>query len=296
MPRKNNKKPQHLLVKETSQLLPFLIQSLPETGRNSVKSILKRGQVIVDDEVQTRHNLEVHPGQKIQIVKNKIAKRTSTLHGLEILHEDDHIIVIEKSSGLLSIASHKEKQLTAHRQLMNYVKSKNPNNRIYIVHRLDRDTSGVMMFAKSEDVKNTLQKAWKKVVKERTYVALVEGLVKKRQGSIESFLRESKTLKMISSQNPKGGQKAVTHYKVIQSNGKYTLLEVQLETGRKNQIRVHMEDIGHPIAGDKKYGANTNPLKRLGLHAQILTFVHPKSGKVLRFESPVPRSFYSNSK
>jgi 23S rRNA pseudouridine1911/1915/1917 synthase len=147
------------------------------------------------------------------------------------------------------------------------------------------------MFAKSERVQQLLQNSWQETVKERTYVALVEGRVKKPEGTISSWLKESSTLKMYSSHRPNDGQHAVTHYKTIQSNGNFTLLEVQLETGRKNQIRVHMQDLGHPIVGDKKYGSKSKAINRLGLHARVLAFVHPANGHLLRFETDIPKSF-----
>lgn len=279
-------------VQEPDELLLFLFEVLPDTGRNSVKSMLKRGQVLVDEQTETKHDFNLRKGQKVTIIKNKVAKRKSTLTGLSILHEDEDVIVVDKSSGLLSIASPKEKQMTAHRQLMNYVKQQNPGNRIFIVHRLDRDTSGVMLFAKSEEVKERLQKTWKKSVEERTYIALVEGRLKQQEGTITSYLKESKSWKVHSSQKQNGGQHAVTHYQVLESKGNGTLVQVQLETGRKNQIRVHMQDIGHPIVGDDKYGSTINPIQRLGLHAHVLAFKHPKTGKTLRFESAVPKAFY----
>ncbi|RWZ58777.1 RluA family pseudouridine synthase [Halobacillus fulvus] len=292
MSRNKQLKSVHHQVEETKELLPFLFDVLPDTGRNSVKAILKRGQVLVNDKTETQHNYVLKPGQKVTIVKNKVARRTSTLKGLTIVYEDQEVLVVDKSSGLLSVASPKEKQLTAYRQLMNYVRQQNPNNRIFIVHRLDRDTSGVMMFAKSEQVKEKLQNTWKKSVTERTYIALVQGNVKKDKGTIESYLKESKSWKVHSSNKPNGGQHAVTHYEVLQRKGKGSLLKVSLETGRKNQIRVHMQELGHPIVGDEKYGASDNPIKRLGLHAHVLEFKHPKNGKIMRFESPIPSAFY----
>ncbi|HEX3010800.1 MAG TPA: RNA pseudouridine synthase, partial [Syntrophomonadaceae bacterium] len=166
-----------------------------------------------------------------------------------------------------------------------------PENRIFIVHRLDRDTSGVMLFAKNEGVKHLLQDTWKEVMVDRAYVAVVEGQVKEKEGTIKSWLKETKTKLMYSSSTPGDGLEAITHYKVLQAAAKYSLMELRLETGRKNQIRVHMKDIGHSIIGDKKYGADTNPIGRLGLHAHILAFKHPTSGEIMRFETEVPRKF-----
>ncbi|MDL4840696.1 RluA family pseudouridine synthase [Aquibacillus rhizosphaerae] len=291
--KKNQATALEFTVNEQSELLPFLLEVLSNRSRNSVKSILTRGQVTINGKVITAHNHMLQIGEKVTIQKNKVAKaKADSPIDLNILYEDSDVIVIDKQPGLLSVASSKEKDVTAYRQLMTHVKSENTNNRIFIVHRLDRDTSGVMMFAKNEKVKRILQDAWKEKVEERTYIALVEGAVKKQSDTISTWLKESKTLKMYSSDQPNGGQHAVTHYKVLKTNDKTSLLEVQLETGRKNQIRVHMEAIGHPIVGDKKYGAKNLGIGRLGLHAKVLAFSHPISGKILRFESATPKVFY----
>lgn len=277
-------------VTEPVELLTFLLNNISNLSRNSIKSLLARGQVLVDGKAITAYNHALVPGQTISLSKDKASDKPELL-GLSILHEDDDVIVIQKDAGLLSVASPKENELTAYRQLMAHVRSQNPNGRIFVVHRLDRDTSGVMMFAKSEQVQQALQNSWQDTVKERTYIALVEGAVKKPEGTITSWLKESSTLRMYSSPYPNDGQHAITHYKTIESNRNYSLLEVNLETGRKNQIRVHMEDIGHPIVGDKKYGSKSKIIGRLGLHANVLAFVHPTDGQLMRFESKVPKSF-----
>ncbi|MEG0475052.1 MAG: RluA family pseudouridine synthase, partial [Carnobacterium sp.] len=265
-------------------------------SRNSIKSVLSRGQVIVDGKVITQHNYSLLPGQTVGIVANKVAIKENALVGVSILHEDEDIIVINKEAGMLSMASKNENDLTAYRQLTTYVKEDNQKNRIYIVHRLDRDTSGVMLFAKSEAVKTALQEKWSDVVKERIYTALVEGVVRNEEGTISSWLTENKAMRVFSSPVDNGGKHAVTHYKKIRSNEQFSLLEIQLETGRKNQIRVHMEEMGHPVVGDKKYGSRINPLKRLGLHASTLALVHPRTGEVVRFQAKVPKVFLQNSK
>lgn len=277
-------------VNEPSELLAFLLSNVSHLSRNSIKSLLARGQVLVDGQAITAYNYALIPGQTITLSKVKASDKPE-LVGLSILHEDDDVIVIEKDAGLLSVASPKENEMTAYRQLMAHVRSQDPNGRIFVVHRLDRDTSGVMMFAKSEQVQQTLQNSWQDTVKERTYVALVEGALKKPEGTITSWLKESSTLKMYSSHFSNDGQHAITHYKTIESNRNFSLLEVNLETGRKNQIRVHMEDIGHPIVGDKKYGSKSKIIGRLGLHAKVIAFMHPTSGQLMRFESKIPKSF-----
>ncbi|OXM16216.1 RluA family pseudouridine synthase [Paenibacillus herberti] len=291
-PKVNRPNISQYTVKEPTELLLFLLHKHSKLGRNSVKALLARGQVSVNDRVVTEYNCPLEPGQTVTIRKDKVVEEPPIV-GLTILHEDEDIIVIQKEAGLLSIASPKENEMTAYRQLTAHVRIKDPGSRIFVVHRLDRDTSGVMMFAKSERVQQLLQNSWQDTVKERTYVALVEGKVKKAEGTISSWLKETSTLKMYSSHHPNDGLHAVTHYKTIQSNSNFTLLGVELETGRKNQIRVHMQDLGHPIVGDKKYGSKSNVIRRMGLHARVLAFMHPANGELLRFESDIPKSFLS---
>ncbi|WP_342388171.1 RluA family pseudouridine synthase [Salinicoccus bachuensis] len=279
-------------VQEPTELLKFLFEMMPSRSRKSVKGVLGRGQVYVNGEATTQFNALLHPGDRVEI-QSHFGARNVKIKGIEILHEDDDVIVVEKEAGLLSIASEKENQMTAYRQLSDHVQRSHPKNRVFVVHRLDRDTSGVMMFAKSKNVQQKLQNAWKDAVSERSYIALVEGKVE-QDGTITSWLTEDKTLTVRSSKNPNHGKKAVTHYKVLKSSRNLSLLKVHLETGRKNQIRVHMQELGHPIVGDKKYGSRSNPIRRMGLHAHVLAFKHPTSGKSLRFESEVPSAFMRN--
>lgn len=277
-------------VNEKSDLLPFLLKVINKS-RNSVKSILKRGQVMVDGKVTTQHNEQLFPGQTVDVLTNQASKKYSLLDGVQILYEDDAIIVINKDSGVLSMASNNPTERNAYRQLTEFVKFDHPSQRIFIVHRLDRDTSGVMLFAKDEQVKNELQSNWNEVVTKRLYTALVEGEVKEEKNTITSWLKETDSYHVYSTTDKKTGKHAVTHYKKIRGNSRNSLLEVELATGRKNQIRVHMQDIGHPIVGDKKYGASSNPIKRLGLHATTLEFVHPINKKIVTFTAKVPSSF-----
>jgi 23S rRNA pseudouridine1911/1915/1917 synthase len=289
---KSKTPPKQFPVTEAGELLLFLLDKLKGQGRNSVKSLLAHGQVSVDDRVEKLYNHSLKPGQTVTVRKDRVSV-APTMIGLKIVYEDDDVIVVNKEAGLLSIASELETEMTAYRQLTSHVRVNDPSNRIFVLHRLDRETSGLMMFARSEKVQQKMQDNWNEVVKERLYVALVEGLVKKTSGTISSWLKESSTLKMYSSPHPNDGQHAITHYKVLQANRNYSLLEVELETGRKNQIRVHMQDIGHPIASDKKYGARTKPFARLGLHARVLSFEHPRTGQLMRFETEVPKPFMS---
>lgn len=277
-------------VSEPNELMKFLMEKLPNQGRNNIKSLLSHRQVLVDGQVLSQYNHPLQIGQEV-LIDWSLVRDEETIKGLKIIYEDSEIIVIDKPAGLLSMASDKEKIFTAYHQLTDHVRLSNPENRIFIVHRLDRDTSGVMMFAKNEEVKHLLQDAWKEIVVDRAYVAVVEGRVEPEEGKIRSWLKESKTKLMYSSFQPGDGLEAVTNYKVLKASADYSLLEIRLETGRKNQIRVHMKELGHSIAGDKKYGASSNPIGRLGLHASILAFHHPLSGELMRFETEVPKKF-----
>lgn len=279
-----------LSVAEPAELMAFLLVKLPQKSRNNIKTLLRDGQVWVEGKVQSQYNLQLQAGQRVEIRREK-TERAPALSGLTILYEDAHLIVIDKPEGLLSISTGKSDEKTAYNLLSAYVKRQNPAHKIFIVHRLDRDTSGVMVFAKSEKAKERLQASWEPSTKERTYLAIAEGKVSEPQGTIISYLKESKAFVVYSTQDPTQGQKAVTHFEVVSQNQDFSLLKINLETGRKNQIRVHLQDLGHPIVGDKKYGANSNPIRRLGLHAWILGFVHPITNEKLRFETKVPSHF-----
>ena len=207
---------------------------------------------------------------------------------LNIVYEDKFIVVVEKPPKLLTIATNNEKERTLFHKVIVYEKAKNKNNKVFIVHRLDKDTSGLILFAKSERVKKLLQDNWNGQVK-RKYLAIVEGKLDKSSGIIKSYLNETKTLKTYSSK--KNGKLAITKYNVLDKNKDYSLLDIEILTGRKNQIRVHMNDIGHPIIGDKKYGAKTNPLGRLGLHAYYLEFNHPITNQKVILECKEPKIF-----
>jgi len=277
-------------VTEPTELLKFLIENIQGKSRNNIKSILVRRLVSVDNQIQTQYNFPIKKGQVIKIFSGKPEEKTR-YHGVKILFEDEHIIVIEKEAGLLSIATNKERQLTAYFILTEHIRKTHPKNRVYIVHRLDKDASGVMMFAKSIAVQEKLQNDWQKAIVDRRYSVLVEGIVEKEEDTIISWLKESKALIMYSYNWDNGGQKAITHYKLIKHNEEFSLLEVKIDTGRKNQIRVHMQDIKHSIVGDKKYGSTINPIRRMGLHALSLTFNHPITGEQMHFETPIPTSF-----
>ncbi len=279
-----------LCVTRQAKLLEYLYASFPERSRKAVKSLLEQKQIMIANRIVTSFDYPLVPGMEVFVLKKK-AVQDVTLKKMNLLYEDEHLLVIEKSARLLSVATAKENEETAFSILKSYVKSNNSQAQLYIVHRLDRDTSGVMMFAKSKEAQEKLQDNWDVAVTKRLYYAVVEGHVQKEAGEIVSYLQENKSLKMYSSRTSGDGQKAVTRYRVLKSNAHYSLLEVELETGRKNQIRVHLQDMGHSIAGDKKYGALTDPLRRLALHAGVLEFSHPITGKGLHFATPIPAIF-----
>jgi len=288
--RKGNTPTIYFKVKEETGLMEFLMLQMPNKSRSKIKSLLGNKQVLVDGKPVSQFNHPLVAGQKVEISKNKI-KIADKIAEFSIVYEDQDIIVIDKSAGLLSISTAKEKRATAYSLLSTHVKKQDSSNKIFIVHRLDRETSGLMLFAKSEPIKRRLQEAWNATILERTYIAVVEGEPGKPEGTIVSYLFEDKMFRMHSSQNSGKGQKAVTHYSTLKRNRNYSLLKVNLETGRKNQIRVHMLEIGNSIIGDKKYGAFSNPINRLGLHAQQLSFIHPATGEKLSFNSKIPKAF-----
>lgn len=278
------------VIEEKDSLLSSLLSHAPHKSRKVIKAVLRDRQVFVDQKPVTQFDYSLKPGQHVA-VSWKRREKSAHLGDLDIVHEDRDIIVINKPAGLLTIATDKEKRRTAYSMLSDYSKAENPENRIFIIHRIDRETSGLLIFARSEKVKEQIQKTWNSTISQRTYIAVVEGVVDPPVGTVTSWLRESKAHIVYSSRKPGQGKRAVTHYRKINGNNTLSMLEVSLETGRKHQIRVHMQDINHPVAGDKKYGATRNPLRRMGLHAQILEFTHPTSGKQYRFDTGIPRTF-----
>lgn len=213
--------------------------------------------------------------------------------GLTILYEDQDIIVVDKSAGLLTVKAMYEKEKTAHHILTTYIRKGSLKSRkeLFVVHRLDRDTSGVLIFAKSFEAKENLKLQWKNVKKK--YVAVVHGILAEKSGTITSYLAENEDYEVSSVTDPRKGELAKTRYRVIQEAKKFSLLEIELLTGKKNQIRVHFAEKGHPLVGDDKYGKKDEPKSRLALHAHYLTFRHPRTGKELTFEAEVPGFFKS---
>lgn len=277
-------------VHEESELLPFLLNCYQGKSRNYVKALLSRGQVTVGGIRITQFDTKLTPGQRVEVRVNSTNYKKLPF---PIVYEDEDLIVIDKPAGMLSISTDKEREITAYHTLTEYVRGENLGSRIFVVHRLDRETSGILLFSKSEKAKIALQEKWSELVIHRGYLAVVEGHVDVPSGEIRSWLKQTRTLLVYSATMDGDGKEAVTNYRTIQSGENYSLLDISLQTGRKNQIRVHMKDIGHPVVGDRKYGAKTDPLKRVALHANLLILHHPHTGELMKFETAMPRVFSS---
>lgn len=271
-------------------LLQYLFTALPQHTRTAVKAMLRHGQIKVGNDVVTQFDHPVAAGTPVSV---NFSRPFVTFYNrrLSIVYEDEHIIVVNKGYGLLSMANDKVRQGTAYSILRDYVKELDPRNKLFIVHRLDQHTSGLMVFARSVEAKERLQHNWNNMVLRRQYVCVVEGRLDPPEGEVKSYLAENSQHIVYSTDDPRKGQLAYTRYRTLAAARGYTLAEVELETGRKNQIRVHMKDLGHPIAGDRKYGAKTSPANRLCLHAMTLRFVHPVTRKLMDFTTPVPAAF-----
>ena len=278
-------------IKEPAKLLEFLFSAIPDKSRTTVKSYLTHRQVSVNHIVTTQFDAKLKPGDRVEVSAEK--GKTEFRHAmLRLVYEDDYLIVIDKKYGLLSIATDKIVGKTAYHILSEYVKQEDPRNRIFVLHRLDRETSGLMMFAKSQEIQQRLQSNWNENVTDRKYYAVVEGAFENPEGTITSYLAENKAFKVYAT-TPENGKEAILAYKTLKTNGDYSLLEVSLDTGRKNQIRAQLESVKHPITGDKKYGATTNAVDRVALHAGKIAFLHPVTDEEMAFESPLPYKFHA---
>ena len=276
-----------LIAQKDSELLEYLYENV-DMPKKRIKQYLTHGSIYVNNNKTTKYNYKLVKGMSIVIDTDS---KNKTNLPFEVLFEDDHIIVINKPSGLLTIATNKEKEKTLYHIVRDYLVSKDKNNRIFIVHRLDKDTSGIVILAKDEKTKNTLQENWNEYVDLREYVAVVHGHLKKEEDTITQYLKETKT-NLVYVAKDKDGKEAITNYKVIDTNDNYSLLDIKISTGRKNQIRVALSSINNPIVGDKKYGNNKfDPLRRLCLHANYLEFIHPITNKKMVFELDIPKEF-----
>jgi len=302
-----------LKVAEPAALMDFLIAKMGGMARSSVKQLLGQRRVKVGNAIQTRHDFALKAGDVVTVSSGR-GNSQLTHPKLKIVYEDDDLIVVNKQPGLLTVAATPgSSETTAYSILRAYVKRQNARAGIYVVHRLDRETSGLLVFARSEELQHYMREYWRELVTERTYIALAEGVLEPREGKITTWLTEDKRNAVVySSPVDDGGDIAITNYKTLKVskrdevaiNGEankqrganeavYSLIELHLETGRTNQIRVHLASKGCPVVGDRKYGHGneSSPIDRLCLHAKVLAFIHPVTEKTVRFESPVPKEF-----
>lgn len=278
---------------QPAPLMDVLSAGMPDATRTTVKSLLRHGQVKLGGQVTSQFDAPVEPGMAVEV---NFTRSWPVFRNprLQIVYEDDDIIVINKGYGLLSVGTGGNKnEPTAYNILKDYVKSIDPANKIFVVHRLDRGTSGLMMFARNPQAQEAMQHNWKNMVLDRRYVAVLEGNLEDDEGTVRSNLGETSQYEVYSTPETGSGKPAVTRYRVLRRGRGFTLAEFSLETGRKNQIRVHARDLGHPITGDRKYGAARSPINRIALHAMTLRFAHPITRKLMSFELPVPQKFLS---
>jgi 23S rRNA pseudouridine1911/1915/1917 synthase len=278
-------------VTREAMLLDVLSEVIPEASRTTLRQMLAVGRIRVNGEVEKVAKRGLQPGDTIELSRKE--HHSLLPPEVSLLHEDDDIVVVVKPPGLLTVSTESEREQTLQAVLNRYLKAKGVTDRIHVVHRLDREASGVLVFARSFEVREALKERFAAHEIDRIYVAVVEGSLDPPDGTIRSYLWEGKDL-LVRSVDPRSypnAKAAVTHYRTTRSGAKYSTLEVTLETGRKNQIRVHLAESGHPIAGDARYGAKSDPIGRLALHARRLGLVHPTTGKKMTFESVVPANF-----
>ena len=272
-------------------LLAFLFDKLAPRSRTDIKSVLAHSHVLHNGNVTTQFDEQLLPGDEVVI---NFSRPFATLNNrmVKLLWEDDDLVVIAKESGLLSVpAGARTREKTAQQIVDDYVYAQDGRSHAYVVHRLDQFTSGILIFAKNSAVQRKLRDSWNTYIVERKYMAIVEGKPKQPEGEVQSYLTENKAMKVYSTRDPEKGKLSVTRYKVNKSSRGYSQVDVQILTGRKNQIRVHLSDLGCPIAGDIKYGAQSNPWGRMMLHNYLLQFIHPVTKENLKFELPLPQKF-----
>lgn len=291
---KNYARERHTKLKagEPVMLMDFLLQKMGGMSKTSVKNLLAKRRVSVNGSVESQYNFQLNAGDLVEIDSTN-SKYKFSHPKVKIIYEDNYLIAINKDVGLLSVSSPLHEEVTAYKIILNYVKKQNLRNNLFVVHRIDRETSGVLIFAKDFDTQNNIKEHWHDDTHQRYYYALVEGEMEKDDDTIVSWLTENpKSLKVHNSFFANGGEQAITSYHVVCRKKGMSLLKVNIKTGRKNQIRVQLSAIGHPIVGDRKYGATTSPIGRLGLHAASLTIVHPNTGEPVTFEAPIPKEMH----
>lgn len=281
---------QHYIVKEDKPLLEFLLDSIENTSRTKIKSTLQGRGVKVNGKVITQFDYPLKSGMKVAVSKSKQTSEMFKNRYIKIVYEDRYIVVIEKNIGILSMAAG-HSSLNVKTVLDSYFKSTRQKCTAHVVHRLDRDTSGLMIYAKDMQTEQTLEHEWHDIVYDRRYVAVVSGEMEDDYGTMTSWLKDNKAYITYSSPYDNGGKYAVTHFHTLDRTTDHSLVEFRLETGRKNQIRVHSADMGHPVCGDIKYGNGDDPIGRLCLHAYVLCFYHPITRRRMEFETPIPVNF-----
>lgn len=277
-------------VKEETTLLPFLFDVLDNLSRSEVKSMLKFKHVALQGKAVTQFDTPLLPGDQVQVNFGRSFYKFNNPQ-VKVLYEDKWMVVIEKASGLLSVANETAREKNAFHIVQDYVRHDNPDARLFVCHRLDQYTSGILVFAKDEQLMQEMRANWDFYVKERKYICVTENVPTRAEDTVQSLLVEDEHMRVHSTNDDVNGRMAVTHYRVLQSRGRYALVDVEIFTGKKNQIRVHMSEMGCPIAGDIKYGAETNPARRLMLHNYRLSFIHPVSGEMMRFSLSTPPVF-----
>lgn len=284
-------------VSEPSELMKFLMESIAGISRTKAKELLSQRMVYVDKEIVSQYNYPLRKGQLVQVAKNR-HKHAFHSKWVRIVYEDAFIIVVDKKDGILTNVVPGKRQENVKGILDEYVKRTNRSFSVCTVHRLDRGTSGLLVFAKRRDIQKTFTDNWQDIVVDRRYVAVVQGEMEKDSGTVSSWLSENRMFVTYSSVFDNGGKYAVTNYRTLKRKNGYSLVELKLDTGRKNQIRVHMQDLHHPIVGDFKYGSveaeygdRANPVGRICLHAFRLAFRHPVTGELMKFETTYPPAF-----
>ena len=284
-----------------SDLLTLLRTMFPASTATTLRKMLTQGRVVVNGEVVHRAKTTVMAGDTVEVLERQRAEERTTPPksrpnvDLEVLFEDDTLLVVNKPHRLLSVATDRLEMDTLHSRCVDYLRHGNKDAWCYIVHRLDKDTSGVMVFAKHTLAKRDLQQQFHDREVHRTYHAMVEGTPRPPSGTIQTWLMEDKHLnvKAVNKHHPQG-KEAISHYHVVESNDTSSLVEVSIETGRRHQIRMAMQHLGTPVAGDERHGATTNPHQRIMLHASSLEFLHPDNDDPVRFEASLPRAFAMN--
>lgn len=277
-------------VTEPAELLNFLMNTIAGISRTRAKELLSQRMVYVNKRITTQFNEPLKPGMLVQVCHHRLIHELKS-RWVKLVYEDPYIIVVEKANGILTNSAPGNRTRTVKDILDEYVQRQNKSFSVHTVHRLDRETSGLLLFAKRRDIQQTLIDQWHDIVTDRRYIAVCEGTMERDADTVRSFLKDNRMFVSYSSPEEEGGKEAITHYHTLKRKNDYSLVELKLDTGRKNQIRVHMQDIGHPVAGDYKYSAQTDPLGRICLHAFRLAFYHPVTHELLKFETPYPQEF-----